>query len=387
MSAAIRTKFAAKHPSRAGGSTGLLLFGVSIAALLMFFSFRAAAAALGPLLPVPVSTMPSNGDNNPYGVVLVAGSPGGPGGLLETGDNLVSNFNATISGTSVMGTGRTIVDIRTGAQLKPPFYTAPMVFKGVDLAFAQLGGLFIIGNVPVTGSTAGPGALTVLNSHGTVLTRLSDPKDEFIDGPWGLAINSTSSTTAQLFVSNLENGTVWRLDVTVGGMTGVTLTSETRVGEGYTSVVDFPSSANGPAGLAFDSAHDILYVASEQDNEIFAIDDASTITTNQTSPGTVVYKDDTHLHGPTGLVFVAGNGHLLTANDDGVNVNPADPSEIVEFVPEAPDGKFVTQYSVDPANGGSFGVALQIEGTDDLRALLGYVDDNTVTFSALSLYF
>ena len=119
---------------------------------------------------------------------------------------------------------------------------------------------------------------------------------------------------------------MWRLDVTVGGMTGVTLTSETRVGEGYTSVVDFPSSANGPAGLAFDSAHDILYVASEQDNEIFAIDDASTITTNQTSPGTVVYKDDTHLHGPTGLVFVAGNGHLLTANDDGVNgVNPAGP--------------------------------------------------------------
>jgi hypothetical protein len=381
MNCAIRTT----HPSKAGGFTGLLLFGVSMATLMMFPSFRAAAATLGALLPVPTSTMPSNGDNNPYGIVIVNGSPGG---LLKNADNLVSNFNATIDGTSVMGTGTTIVDIRNGVQESPPFYTAPATFKGVDLAFGQLGTLFIIGNVPVSGTKAGAGALTVLNSSGTVLTRLADPKDNFIDGPWGLAINSISSTSAQLFVSNLINGTVWRLDVTVGGMTGISApTSETRVGAGYSKAVDFPSSANGPAGLAFDSAHDILYVASEQDNKIFEIKDASTITTNQSTPGIVVYADEDHLHGPTGLIYISQNGHLLTANDDGINMNSAEPSEIVEFVPEAPTGEFVTQYSVDPLNGGSFGVARLVGGTDNLRSILGYVDDNTVTYSFLSLYF
>jgi hypothetical protein len=380
MNSGICTANTAKRLRRGAACARLLLFGTGAVVLMLLPLVRLAAAA-GALLPVPISTMPSNGDVNPYGVVLVAGTPGGK---LMFADNLISNFN---NSGNVMGTGRTIVDIRGGAQISPPFYTAPPAFKGLSLAFAQLGDLFLIGNVPVTGMTAGPGALTVLNSSGTVLTRLADAKKAFIDGPWGLAINSESSTAAQLFVSNLINGTVWRLDVAVGGMTGVTLTSETQVGAGYSFSVMFPTSANGPAGLAYDSAHDILYVASEVDNEIFAIAHAAHITANQGSQGTVVYKDDMHLHGPTGLVLFTGNGHLLTANDDGVNPDTAQPSEIVEFIPGAPTGTFVTQLSIDPANGGAFGIGLQTQGTDLLRHRLGYVDDNIPAFSVLSLYF
>jgi len=339
-----------------------------------------ATAASGPLLPVPFSTVPSNGDLNPYGVVLVTGNPGG---RIKFADNLISNFN---NSGNVMGTGRTIVDIRNGVQLAPPFYTAMPAFKGLSLAFAQLGNLFLIGNVPVNGSSAGPGALTVLNSFGTILTRLADPRKAFIDGPWGLAINVLSGRTVQLFVSNLLNGTVWRLDATGGGSTGVTLTSETRIGAGYLTAVMFPASANGPAGLAYDRTHDILYVASEVDNEIFAIANAGHISSNRNSPGTVVYRDNAHLHGPTGLLLLS-TGHLLTANDDGINVDAAEPSEIVEFIPGSPNGRFVTQYSVDPANGGAFGIGLQTTGVQNLRTRLGYVDDNTATFSVLSLYF
>ena len=176
-----------------------------------------------------------------------------------------------------------------------------------------------------------------------------------------MAINVLSSTTVQLFVSNLLNGTVWRLDATVGGLTGLTLTSETRIGAGYSKSVMFPASANGPAGLAYDRTHDILYVASEVDNEIFAIAHAGHISSNQSGPGIVVYRDNIHLHGPTGLLLFSRNGHLLTANDDGINVDPAQPSEIVEFIPAAPNGRFVTQYSVDPANGGAFGIGLLIQ--------------------------
>ena len=245
MNSGICEAYTAKGLRRGAACTRLLLFGTGAVVLMLLPLVRLAAAA-GALLPVPIFTMPSNGDGNPYGVVLVAGTPGGK---LAFADNLISNFN---NSGNVMGTGTTIVDIRGGAQRVPPFYTAPPLFKGLSLAFAQLGDLFLIGNVPVTGMVAGPGALTVLNSSGTVLNRLADPKKAFIDGPWGLAINSESSTAAQLFVSNLLNGTVWRLDVLVGGMTGVMLSSETRVGAGYLTAVSFPASGNGPAGLAYD---------------------------------------------------------------------------------------------------------------------------------------
>jgi hypothetical protein len=91
----------------------------------------------------------------------------------------------------------------------------------------------------------------------------------------------------------------------------------------------------------------------------------------------VVYKDATPLHGPTGLLLLP-SGNLLTANDDGVNVDPVQPSEIVEFTAGAPTGTFVTQLSIDPANGGAFGIALAINGTQNQ---LAWVDDNTVTLS------
>ena len=86
-------------------------------------------------------------------------------------------------------------------------------------------------------------------------------------------------------------------------------------------------------------------------------------------------------------MLFTGNGHLLTANDDGVNVDATQPSEIVEFIPAAPTGTFITQLSIDPVNGGAFGIGLQTLGTDGLRHRLGYVDDNIPAFSVLSLYF
>jgi hypothetical protein len=363
------------------GVINLAALAVVTAALGFCTSINAALAA--PLLPVPVSTSPSNGDLNPYGVLFVQGFLGG---TLQPGDVLVSNFN---NSDNVMFLGTTIVDIRNGAQTAAPFYTSSTAGEGLSLALGQLGNFIIVGNVPTVAGTAGPGALTVLNGNGVVLNTLTDPKATFIDGPWGLAINQRPwgwspgqrFTGAQIFVSNALNGTVWRLDVLVDE-DGVTINDEVRVGSGYLKQLTFPSVINGPAGLAYDAKHDILYVASELDNEIFAVVGASTISSDQSKPGTVVYSDDTHLHGPTGLLLL-NNGDLLTANDDGVNVNAADPSELVEFAPSTSGGRFVTQYSVDPANGGAFGIATATNGP---QTLLAYVDDNQATLSILSLF-
>ena len=63
-----------------------------------------------PFLPSPVqslSTVPSNGDVNPYGVAFVP--PQFPmGGSVKPGDILVSNFNAN---SGLEGTGTTIASI------------------------------------------------------------------------------------------------------------------------------------------------------------------------------------------------------------------------------------------------------------------------------------
>ena len=70
---------------------------------------------------------------------------------------------------------------------------------------------------------------------------------------------------------------------------------------------------------------------------------------------------------------MAPNGHLLVANNDGINPDSKQPSEIVEFTVA---GQFVKQLSVDPAQGGSFGLA---ERSNPDTAIFAAVDDNTAT--------
>ena len=59
--------------------------------------------------------------------------------------------------------------------------------------------------------------------------------------------------------------------------------------------------------------------------------------------------------GPLGLAR-ARNGDPITSQGDAVNFDPKHPSEIVEFTAK---GKFVAQFSIDPAPGSAFGLALE----------------------------
>jgi DNA-binding beta-propeller fold protein YncE len=125
----------------------------------------------------------------------------------------------------------------------------------------------------------------------------------------------------------------------------------------------------GPTGLAYNPKNGTLYVASTGDNEIFAIPNAATRTSDDKT-GSLVYQDNAHLRGPLGLVL-APNGDLITANGDAVNPDPNQASELVEFTPR---GKFVGEFSIDPNPGGAFGLAVT-----DVGGLLwlAAVDDNT----------
>jgi len=195
------------------------------------------------------------------------------------------------------------------------------------------------------------------------------------NGPWGLAINNQGKTAAQLFISNVLDGTVTRVQVSFQQGFSV-IGAPTTIGAGYAFGPDIIGLVVGPAGLAYDSEKDVLYVASEEDNEIFAIAHASSAGTSS-SQGTLVYADADHLHGPLGLM-IAPNGNLVTANaDPAVHVDPSQPSELVEFTS---GGKFVRQSSIDPNTGSAFAILNVASGGANQFA---YVDDFSSTLSII----
>ena len=133
----------------------------------------------------------------------------------------------------------------------------------------------------------------------------------------------------------------------------------------------------GPTGLVYDPNLDVLYVASTEDNAVFAVQNAAARTTTG-GTGTVIYTDAIHLHGALAMAK-APNGDLLVSNSDVINSDPNQPSEIVEFTIQ---GQFVKQLSVDPAQGGSFGLAVNVNaGT----AFFAAVDDNTATLTIFKI--
>jgi uncharacterized protein (TIGR03118 family) len=302
-------------------------------------------------------TVPANGDVNPYGVAFVPqGFP--TDGLVKPGDILVANFN---SSANQQGTGSTIVDISpAGGQT---VFFQDITPSGLDTALGVLkSGFVIVGNLPTTynpdGSvnSIGQGSLRILDRNGNVVTTLSDSL--FLDGPWDLTVNDQGST-AQVFVSNVLNGVITRIDLSIPKGSDPIVESLTRIASGYLTRNDPAALVVGPTGLAYDAKRDVLYVASTGDNEIFAVSNAGSRTSDG-GMGRVVYSDDAHLRGPLGLVL-APNGDLITANGDAVNADPNDVqnSELVEFTP---GGKFVGEFSIDPAAGGAFGLAVADTG-------------------------
>jgi len=175
-----------------------------------------------------------------------------------------------------------------------------------------------------------------------------------INGPWGLAIADHFSA-ASLFVSNVLDGTVTRINVIVNGDSTLGAPSATTIAQNYKHKTDPTAFVLGPAGLAYEAATDTLYVASEVDNQIYKVAKASTRSAPQPGkPTGDVFSSDKHLNGPVGLTL-APNGHVIASNSDSVKGgDPTHPSEIVEFTH---DGDFVGEYNVSEVQGAAFGVA------------------------------
>jgi hypothetical protein len=361
------------HAKKIMRRTTLSLY-VAFAVVIVTASGAFASRAIIPNLPASptfsVSTIPPNGDLNPYGVAFVP-TDFPEGGSLKAGDILVSNFNAS---SNVQGTGTTIVRIDPHGQQSLFFQGPPGL--GLTTALGVLrGGFVLVGNVPTTtpsgtctegaaGEENGvaKGTLLVIDRRGHVVNTLKS--SQFLDGPWDLTIHDQGDT-AQVFVSNVLSGTVTRLNLRIEESRGsgdeneeiderrLQVVSMTQIASGYAHRCDPAALVIGPTGLALNSDTDVLYVASTGDNAIYVIPNATT-TAFDHGTGEILIHDPVHLHGPLGLAR-ASNGDLITSQGDAVNPDPNQPSEIVEYTAR---GRFVAQFSIDTAPGSAFGLAL-----------------------------
>ena len=272
------------------------------------------------------STIPANGDLNPYGVAFVPQNfP--KGGSIAPGDVLISNFN---NSCNLQGTGTTIVKLTPNGIIAPPpqplpqnstlvcgtgglavtaggnavtFFTSKLLGLSTALGVLQ-GGFVIVGNVPTTDGTFGTlsnGALQIIDRNGNLVNTFSDSnfsKSGVLDSPWDLTINDNGNF-AQVFVSNVLSGHVSRLDLAVGP-SNVTLLHGTVIANGYAH--DVPNAAAlvlGPTGLAYDKSADVLYVASTADNKIYAVQHAA-IASSPVTKGNVIFASP-RLRGPLAL--------------------------------------------------------------------------------------
>jgi len=314
---------------------------------------------------VSSSTVPANGDLNPYGIAFVpAGVPSG--GSLKPGDIVVSNFNAK---SNLQGTGTTIVKLVPNGNPVTFFQGSHL---GLTTALAVLNsGFVLVGNLPTAGgkNVSGHGSLLVIDPRGRVVKELKDPN--LLDGPWDLAVID-KSPFVQVFVSGVLSGKVARIDLAIEADGVTMLPSSTVIASGYVHRTDPAALVVGPTGLAYDAQHDVLYVASTGDNMVFAVSGAAGAT-HDGGMGRLIYQDSAHLRGPLGLAL-APNGNLFTANGDAVNADATQPSEIVEFTV---NGEFVGQLSIDTAQGSAFGIAYGFDANQ--HSQFAAVDDGTNT--------
>ena len=335
-------------------------------------------AFVGPLhrTSVIASTVPGNGDVNPYGVFVVPRTTGD----LFRGNVLVSNFN---NKANVQGTGTTIVEVTPSghqwvfAKINRNLRGCP---GGVGLTTALTvlrSGWVIVGSLPTKGgNVSGAGCLIVLDRWGHVRETF---RGGGINGPWDMSSLDLGGQ-AVLFVTNVLNGTVAAKGGTVHRGTVLRLVLQiprsglpwiqfnTTIGSGFAEQLNSSALVIGPTGVGL-GPNGVLYVADTLANRVAGIPDA-VFRGFSAGRGFTVTRGR-HLNGPLGLVIAPG-GNILTVNSGNGNL-----------VETTPFGAQIAVRQLDssgspPGAGALFGLAVK-PGHDAVY----YVDDATNTLNLL----
>ncbi len=327
------------------------------------------------------STVPDNGDVNPYAIYVAPVSAG----KIRKGDVLVDNFN---DDKNLQGLGTTIVDYHPTTKKMTLFAAIPRHLApcpgGVGLTTAMVmlkSGWVLVGSLPSddgTTKTKGPGCLIVLDSEGKVAGTIAGPN---IDGPWGNVAVVDNGSTVTLFVSNtgfgvsaptdsspvVNKATIVRLTLSASAEKPPVVTNETVIGSGFGEQADKGVFIIGPTGLAL-GKNGVLYVSDAIGNRIGAIPDALTRTTSA-GTGKDVTKDGL-LQRPLALCM-APNGHLLATNALNGKVVEIDPATGKQLAAQWID---VDKAQSPPGSGDLFGIAMTPAGDG-----FYYVEDDVNT--------
>jgi NHL repeat-containing protein len=368
-----------KHPGV--GGLGILAAAAALAVGVAPVAVALADAPPAGAAPVPylshfttvttvASTVPANGDVNPYGVANVPFSTGS----LVRGDTLVSNFNAS---NNTQGTGTTIVEVAPSgqvslfAQIDPNLPGCPGGV-GLTTALSVLNdGYVVVGSLPVTEQGSGTpeaGCLIVLNSAGVPVETWAG---HGINGPWDMTAQQLFGPFAQLFVTNVLNGTVaaqgnevdqgtvLRLSVFEPAGRPPLLFGTTAIATGFAEELNSSALVLGPTGVALEP-NGTLYVADTVHSRIAAVPFAPSRFLPASGGGFTVSQNGS-LSAPLGLAVVPG-GDLVA-----VNGNDGNAVEVTPF------GAQVDTLPIDPFDSGGdlFGLAVAPGG----RGIL-FVDDN-----------
>jgi len=333
-----------------------------------------------------INTVPDNGDQNPYAIVVAPVSSGD----VKQGDVLVDNFN---NAANLQGTGTTIVDYHPDTKKMTVFATIPRDLKecpgGVGLSTAMVmlkSGWTIVGSTPSndgTTNTKGAGCLIVLDNHGKIAKAITSPN---INDPWGNMAVVDNGSTATLFVSNagfgvggtqpgpdgdppvFKQATVLRLDLDIPAGQPPVVKHETVVAGGFGARADKGVFLVGPTGLALSADNKQLFVSDAIGNRINVIDDPLT---RDTSAGVGrQLTADGLLHRPLAMVLTPG-GHLLVTNALNGQVVEIDPTSAKQLYARWID---TDRAQSPPGNGDLFGIALTPAGDG-----FYYVEDDVNT--------
>jgi len=338
------------------------------------------------------STVPANGDVNPYGMAQVKYTLGN----LKSGHILVSNFN---NSANEQGTGTTIVDVAPDgsrslfAQLDAAKLPGPCP-GGLGLTTALVvlsGGWVIVGSLPTSdgsSATMKAGCLIVLDSMGKPVETFFG---SLINGPWDMAAVERGNE-AQLFVTNVLNGTVAangqvvnegtvvRIGLKLAATQMPALESLTLIGSGFAERTDPAALVLGPTGVALSAP------CSEEDAQCFhrmqlyvadTLNDRITVITRPLErrgadgPG-VTLSSGGSLNAPLGLIVVDSDGHLLTVNGGDGFITEITPAgvQVAKTLLDATGGP-------PPGNGALFGLVF-----DSARGVY-FVDDSSNTMNLL----
>lgn len=315
------------------------------------------------------TTVPENGDQNPYAIVVAPA----PAGSIQKDDVLVDNFN---NDGNLQGLGTTIVDYNPTTKKLTTFASLPRNLAGcpggVGLSTAMTmlkTGWVIVGSAPSsdgTTGTRGAGCLIVLDSAGKVASIIAGDK---IDMPWGNMAVIDNGDTATLFVSNagfgvgspdgdprvVNEATVLRIKLSIPEGKPPEVVDQTVVGSGFGAQPNKDVFLIGPTGLAL-GPNDTLYVSDATGNRISAIWDATT-RDHSAGVGRTVTKDGL-LQTPLAMA-TAPNGHLLVINAKNGQVVEVDPASGEQIKARWIDPN---KAQKPPGSGDLFGIAMTPAG-------------------------